>query len=93
MLQYFAFAILFLIGSTLQSTDAKLSKLSALRQNIFHGYDNLVKPDDQVIAMLGITLLNLEICPHKQVMAIEPDKKFTSWVQASKLKRQHQLLQ
>ncbi len=47
--------------------ESKLSKTSALRQSIFYGYDNLVKPDDSVKVKFGISLLNLEYCPHKQV--------------------------
>ncbi len=35
--------------------------------NRLQGYDSLVKPDELVTIKFGISILNLEICPHKQV--------------------------
>jgi hypothetical protein len=52
------------------AVDAKLSKTSALRQAIFYGYDPLVKPDEKITVKFGISLLNLELCPHKQVNSV-----------------------
>ena len=48
-------------------TESKLSKNSALRQSMFYGYDSLVKPDEAITVKFGISFLNLEYCPHKQV--------------------------
>ena len=43
------------------------SKLSNLKDRIFKGYDKEVKPDHQVKLELGMELLDLHLCPHKQV--------------------------
>ena len=44
-----------------------LSTLSALRQSVFLSYDKLVKPEEPVSVQFGMNLLNLDLCPHKQV--------------------------
>jgi hypothetical protein len=62
-----SFAFLLVVICLIGFGESKLSKLSALRQSIFANYDHLVKPDEQVTVRFGIGLLNLEICPHKQV--------------------------
>ena len=66
MAKYFITAIVIsgLLGA---AVEAKKSKLSLLRQTVFEGYDNLVKPDKTVTVKFGISLLNLDTCPHKQV--------------------------
>lgn len=66
MAKLFILAILIsgLVGT---SVEAKKSKLSLLRQTVFEGYDNLVKPDETITVKFGVSLLNLETCPHKQV--------------------------
>ena len=46
---------------------AATSNLSTLRASLFHSYDKLVMPDEPVKVKFGFTLLNLDICPHKQV--------------------------
>jgi hypothetical protein len=61
------FASLLVAFCLISFGESKLSKTSALRQSIFADYDHLVKPDEQVTVKLGISILNLEICPHKQV--------------------------
>ena len=43
------------------------SKMSVLRSSVFHGYDKLVMPDSPMEVKFGITILNLHLCPHKQV--------------------------
>lgn len=55
-----------------------ISKLSALRQSLFLGYDKLVKPDDPVQVHFGVNLLNLDICPHKQVWHLYNSSYFNS---------------
>jgi len=55
-----------------------VSKLSALRQSLFLGYDKLVKPDDPVKVHFGVNLLNLDICPHKQVWHLYNSSYFNS---------------
>jgi hypothetical protein len=60
------FLSLILILSLVQLGQA-LTKLSALRQSVFLGYDKLVKPDEPVQVKFGVNLLNLDLCPHKQV--------------------------
>ena len=72
MAKFFIIAIL-IAGLSGASVEAKKSKLSLLRQTVFEGYDNLVKPDETVTVKFGVSLLNLETCPHKQVST----KKFT----------------
>ena len=71
--KFFSVAILIygLIGA---AVEAKKSKQSLLRQTVFEGYDNLVKPDETISVYVGLSLLNLETCPHKQVSL------GTSWV-------------
>ena len=66
MAKFFIIAIL-IAGLSGAAVEAKKSKLSLLRQTVFEGYDNLVKPDETVTVKFGISLLNLETCPHKQV--------------------------
>ncbi len=77
---------LILLVSLVQLGQA-LSKLSALRQSLFLGYDKLVKPDDQVTVHFGVNLLNLDICPHKQVWHLHNSSYFNSdcdyWLQMS----------
>ena len=59
--------ILILIVISLAEFSQAISKLSALRQSVFLGYDKLVLPDEPVKVRFGFTLLNIDVCPHKQV--------------------------
>ena len=43
------------------------SEISDLKQFVFKGYDKTVKPDDQVKVNVGFQILDLRLCPHKQV--------------------------
>jgi hypothetical protein len=56
-----------LLSVAVDAVDADESKNSFLRKEIFREYDAKVKPDDQVILKLGVSLLHLDICPHSQV--------------------------
>ena len=58
---------LILIVISLAEFSQAISKLSALRQSVFLGYDKLVLPDEPVKVRFGFTLLNIDVCPHKQV--------------------------
>ena len=49
---------------------AATSNLSTLRASLFHSYDKLVMPDSLVKVQLGMTLLNVDVCPHKQVVKL-----------------------
>jgi hypothetical protein len=59
--------ILILIVISFAEFSQAISKLSALRQSVFLGYDKLVLPDEPVKVRFGFTLLNIDVCPHKQV--------------------------
>jgi hypothetical protein len=59
--------ILILLVVSLAEFSQAFSKLSALRQSIFLGYDRHVLPDEPVKVKFGFNLLNLDVCPHKQV--------------------------
>ena len=78
MEKFFTIAIL-IAGLVVAAVDAKLSKQSLLRQTVFEGYDNLVKPDETITVKFGVTLLNLEACPHKQVSQLTVKDKDLSY--------------
>ena len=43
------------------------SRNSDLKDRVFQGYDRTINPDHKVVVTMGFNLMNLHLCPHKQV--------------------------
>ena len=63
----FVVALVVVVAVVVVGDVSAASKLSVLRSSVFHGYDRLVMPDTPVQVEFGVNILNLHLCPHKQV--------------------------
>jgi hypothetical protein len=58
---------LLFVAALVAPNDAVINHISALRSAVLTGYDKMVKPEEKTTVNVGLRVINLSLCPHKQV--------------------------